>query len=125
MNRRSFLKALGLGTLGAAVAPYAFSIPQATAPIGTTTITATTAATFRAGDVITIAGRYALNPVTLKELPYLRQFVITADVTSDMASVPITPYVDGNWLVSRDAISPLFAYEKKTGIRSRAARMVA
>ena len=32
-----------------------------------------------AGDVFTIAGVYAVNPVTKATLPFLRQFVVTAD----------------------------------------------
>ncbi len=38
-----------------------------------------------AGDVITIGGVYAVNPVTKDTLPWLKQFVITATATSDSA----------------------------------------
>ncbi len=45
------------------------------------------ALTFKAGDVFTIgtvaAGVVAVNPVTKAPLPYLQQFVVTADATSD------------------------------------------
>lgn len=35
------------------------------------------------GDIITIGGRYAMNPRTREELPYLQQFVITSVILSD------------------------------------------
>lgn len=37
----------------------------------------------KAGDVFTIAGVFAVNPVTKKQLPYLQQFVVTADANTD------------------------------------------
>lgn len=42
-----------------------------------------TTKTVKKGDVFTIAGVYAVNPVTKAALPFLKQFVVTADVTSD------------------------------------------
>lgn len=39
----------------------------------------------KAGDVFTIAGVYAVNPITKATLPYLQQFVVTADGTSSGA----------------------------------------
>ena len=51
---------------------------------GTTlTCTATSGKTFAAGDVFTIAGVYAVNPETRKSTGSLKQFVVTADATSD------------------------------------------
>lgn len=44
----------------------------------------------KAGDVITIAGVYAVNPVTKATLPFLRQFVVTADATSGASTGPAT-----------------------------------
>lgn len=38
--------------------------------------------TMKAGDVFTIAGVYDVNPVSRQTLPFLKQFVIMADVTS-------------------------------------------
>lgn len=35
----------------------------------------------KAGDVFTIAGVWAVNPVTKARLPFLRQFTVTADAT--------------------------------------------
>jgi hypothetical protein len=37
----------------------------------------------KAGDVFTIAGVYAVNPVSKAKLPFLRQFTVVSDVTSD------------------------------------------
>lgn len=42
-----------------------------------------TTKTVKKGDVFTIAGVYAVNPVTKAALPFLKQFVVTTDVTSD------------------------------------------
>lgn len=41
----------------------------------------TAAAVVKAGDVFTIADVYAVNPVTKARLPFLKQFVVTADAT--------------------------------------------
>ncbi len=42
-----------------------------------------TTKTVKKGDVFTIAGVYAVNPVTKAALPFLKQFVVTTDVSSD------------------------------------------
>ena len=41
----------------------------------------TAAAVVKEGDVFTIAGVWAVNPVTKARLPFLKQFVVTADAT--------------------------------------------
>lgn len=41
----------------------------------------TAAAVVKAGDVFTIAGVWAVNPVTKARLPFLKQFTVTADAT--------------------------------------------
>jgi len=41
----------------------------------------TAAAVVKAGDVFTIDGVYAVNPVTKAQLPFLKQFTVTADAT--------------------------------------------
>ncbi|MBW7995369.1 MAG: hypothetical protein FVQ81_02115 [Candidatus Glassbacteria bacterium] len=51
------------------------------------------------GDIITFAGCYAVKPVNGEAFPYLRQFVVTADVDSvatgtGQATVPIWPAID-------------------------------
>lgn len=49
--------------------------------------------TFKAGEIITIAGVYAVNPVTKARLPWLKQFVIMTDgaASGSAASVVIYP----------------------------------
>lgn len=42
------------------------------------------------GDVFTIAGVYAVNPVTKATLPFLRQFVVKADANSGASTGPAT-----------------------------------
>lgn len=49
-----------------------------------------------AGDVFTIAGVYAVNPVTKATLPFLRQFTVTADATSNgsgAATLTVSPAI--------------------------------
>lgn len=52
--------------------------------------TASTTGILKAGDVIEIAGVYAVNPVTKATLPFLRQFVVTADADSGASTGPAT-----------------------------------
>ncbi|MBB4407092.1 MULTISPECIES: P22 phage major capsid protein family protein [Rhizobium/Agrobacterium group] len=44
----------------------------------------------KAGDVFTIAGVFAVNPVTKATLPFLRQFSVVADVDSGASTGPAT-----------------------------------
>ena len=44
----------------------------------------------RAGDVFTIANVFAVNPVSKETLPFLRQFVVQADVNSGATTGPAT-----------------------------------
>lgn len=44
----------------------------------------------KAGDVITIANVYAVNPVTKATLPFLKEFVVTADADSGATTGPAT-----------------------------------
>lgn len=58
--------------------------------------TAAAALRLRKGDIITIAGVYAVNPVSGDTLQDLMQFVVTADVSSDAsgnATIPISPEI--------------------------------
>lgn len=48
--------------------------------------------TFKKGQVFTIAGVYAVHPLTGTALPWLRQFVVTADTTSGGATVAVPVY---------------------------------
>lgn len=66
--------------------------------VGTTLVTsgwtAAAAARLKQGDVFTIAGVFAVNPQNRQNTGKLRQFVVTADVSSDgsgNATIPISP----------------------------------
>lgn len=52
--------------------------------------TNSTTGILKAGDVITIAGVFAVNPVTKATLPFLRQFTVTADANSGASTGPAT-----------------------------------
>ncbi len=52
--------------------------------------TNSTTGILKAGDVITIAGVFAVNTVTKATLPFLRQFVVTADANSGATTGPAT-----------------------------------
>lgn len=49
-----------------------------------------TATTIKDGDVFTIDGVYAVNPVTKATLPHLQQFVVRADVTAHVTTTSST-----------------------------------
>ena len=53
------------------------------------------AATLKEGDVFTVTGVYAVNPKTGQSTGALRQFVVTADITSTLAviNIPISPSI--------------------------------
>jgi hypothetical protein len=59
--------------------------------------TASTTGILKKGDVFTIAGVYAVNPVTKAVLPFLKQFAVTADADSGASTGPaaltITPAI--------------------------------
>lgn len=52
--------------------------------------TNSTTGILKKGDVITIAGVYAVNPVTKATLPFLKQFVVKADADSGASTGPAT-----------------------------------
>jgi hypothetical protein len=52
--------------------------------------TNSTTGILKAGDVITIAGVFAVNPVTKATLPFLRQFTVMADANSGASTGPAT-----------------------------------
>ena len=68
----------------------------------------TGSATFKAGDVFTIANVYAVNPQTRQSTGSLQQFVVTADATAssgNWATVNVSPaiYTSANALATVDA----------------------
>jgi hypothetical protein len=60
---------------------------------GTTLTVNAITGTLNAGDVITIAGVYAINRLTGQSQGQLRQFVVTANVASGATSIPIYPAI--------------------------------
>jgi len=52
--------------------------------------TNSTTGILKAGDVITIANVFAVNPVTKATLPFLKQFTVTADANSGASTGPAT-----------------------------------
>ena len=54
-----------------------------------------TSAALNQGDVFTIAGVYAVNPVTKQQLPYLQQFVVAANanISSNASALTISPAI--------------------------------
>lgn len=52
--------------------------------------TNSTTGILKAGDVFTIAGVYAVNPIGKQTLPFLRQFVVQADADSGASTGPAT-----------------------------------
>ena len=78
MNRREFLQSIGLAaaavSFGGAEAVVANALPP-TSGWATETL--------HVGDVFTVAGRYAVNPVPRKSTGHLQQFVVTCVSDSD------------------------------------------
>lgn len=62
---------------------YALTKDTGTQTLLTDGWTVSTTGILKAGDVFTIAGVFAVNPVSKATLPFLKQFVVTADVSTD------------------------------------------
>lgn len=74
---------------------------------GTTLTTNAITGTLNKGDVITIAGVYAVNRVTKQSTGELAQFVVTANVASGATSIPIFPAITpGNVAYATVTASP-------------------
>ena len=69
---------------------YALTKDSNTQSLITDGWTNSTTGILKAGDVFTIANVYAVNPVTKATLPFLKQFVVTADVNSGATTGPAT-----------------------------------
>jgi hypothetical protein len=91
------------GTYGGSPTMLTTGSPQGNSGVGNQWIASSTistvgwssgASTLNAGDVITIAGVYAVHDETKANLGYLKQFVVTAttsDSSGAMATLPISP----------------------------------
>ncbi len=69
---------------------WALSQDTGTQSLATDGWTNSTTGILKAGDIITIAGVNAVNPVTKADLGFLRQFVVTADADSGATTGPAT-----------------------------------
>jgi hypothetical protein len=93
MDRRHFLKALVAVPAFAALAPS--EIWSKVAPEGPITGWAA-GQTLHAGDILTIDGAYAVNPITRTPTEYIQQFVVTATTRAgDIAPIHPHLYLDG------------------------------
>lgn len=73
---------------GSQTSTYASVKDTMTQTLNTDGWTNSTTGILKAGDVFTIANVYAVNPVTKATLPFLRQFVVTADADSGASTGP-------------------------------------
>lgn len=85
MNRREFIKSLGL-----AAAAVSFLPTPTTAEPPYVPATAGLDEVLHVGDVFTIEGRYALNPITRESTGILQRFIVTA-VSADSAELGFHP----------------------------------
>jgi len=87
VTRRGFFTRLGAAAIALTLARHLPGI--APAPL--------VLAPPRAGDVFTVAGWYAKNPATGKEMEFLQKFVVISDVTDDTIQArQIWPHHDGD-----------------------------
>jgi len=118
MNRRAFLATLATAAAGLALDPERLLwVPGAKTifmPAEKPSLVSSCA--LKRGDVITLSGVFAVNPMTGEEQPYTQQFVITSDVS--YGDVPVSllcprpidagPYRNVNRFSGRHAVQPLF-----------------
>lgn len=93
MDRRSFLRTLGFGTVAAAAAATSvLDLEKLLWVPGEKTIFVPPARTLGValtkGDIFTIEGVFAVNPFTLNPTEMLQQFVVTADTQADAEFMP-------------------------------------
>lgn len=83
MNRRSFLSLCGAAAVGAVLPNRVYFDMGARPAFGTF---------LRRGDIFTIDGLFARNPITGLYTPYLQRFVVTADVSTVETTIPIKEF---------------------------------
>lgn len=88
MKRREFLSLMGMS---AAAVSFGLVSDPTRNPASTLTV-AELEAEFRPADLFTIAGRYAVNPVTGQPTQFLQYFIVT-NVSADVIS--FTPDIAG------------------------------
>lgn len=85
---------------GSQATTWALTKDSGTQSLVTAGWTNSTNGILKAGDIITIAGVFAVNPVTKATLPHLRQFVVTADANSGATTGPSTLTISPPIIVS-------------------------
>lgn len=87
------------GTVTAATAPYSGTTPTTTS-VPTDGWTNSITGIVKAGDILTFAGCYGVNPVSGDSTGELQQFVVTADADSGATTGPATIIVSPPMIVS-------------------------
>lgn len=94
MNRRAFLQLAGAGAVGLLIGgddperalwtpgQKTIFLPPAPKPVTTIETAGWGSDTLTRGDIITIGGVFARNPITGRATPHLQQFIVTADVAA-------------------------------------------
>lgn len=92
-NIKSFTRGTATNTTPAVDGPSQVSTYAATKDTNTQSLllkNVGSALTFAAGEVFTIAGVYAVNPVSKATLPFLKQFVVTTAIAATGTAVTLT-----------------------------------
>jgi hypothetical protein len=87
---------LQVGSRSASATPYTTTAGQTGATLATTGWTASQTGILLAGEIITIAGVYGVNPENQSNIGYLQPFVVTANCNSDgngNITIPISPSI--------------------------------
>jgi hypothetical protein len=99
MHRRGFLKAIGIGAAAVAAGDLLNLVSAPAARTISTSHWHGTGDPFAVGDVFTIDGRYALNPITRQPTRHLQQWVVTRVDSSGLSASPAprVPYLTDRW----------------------------
>jgi hypothetical protein len=90
MNRRAFLLSMGVAAGAVALGGVPITAAQLDQP-------------FQPGDIFTIEGRYAINPVTRHVTPHLQCFMVTRVTEDDgLTSVDFYPTVNHPDITQRE-----------------------
>ena len=84
MNRRSFLTRIGVAVVGLTLARHLPGIAPPVPPVLTPPAGIYASDSLQCGDMFTIEGRYAVNPLTRQPTAMLQRFVVTEDVSAGL-----------------------------------------